>query len=127
MKKYCTLFLLFAVVGLSAQRSTNIPLNDESHHIYERLEILQGDMQGNHAALKPMTRRALRNYADSMVATSYWQQNKRSAFEYQYLKSDHNDEDTSLHSKQTFMKFLYPRKNKSFLRHFYKTPAQLLE
>ena len=127
MKKYTTILFLLLSVGLSAQRSTNLPLNDDGHRIYDRLEILNGDMRNNHASLKPMTRKAVRQYADSIVSESYWQKNKRRAFEYQYLKNDHNDEDTSVHSNRTFMKFLYPRKNKSFLRHFYKTPAHLLE
>ena len=127
MKKYTTILFLLLSVGLSAQGSTNLPLNDDGHRIYDRLEILNGDMRNNHASLKPMTRKAVRQYADSIVSESYWQKNKRRAFEYQYLKNDHNDEDTSVHSNRTFMKFLYPRKNKSFLRHFYKTPAHLLE
>ena len=53
--------------------------------------------------------------------------NKRRSFEFNFLSNDHNDEDTTVQSKQTFMKFLYPQKDKSFLRHFYKTPAHFLE
>lgn len=128
MKKwFSVLVCICSSLVLLGQRSTSAPLNDQNHYIYDRLEIKTGDFGGIHSMFKPLMRRDIRYYQDSVVSTEYWDLNKRRQSDYDYLHSDNNDEDSTVHSRKSFMKFLYPKRNRSFLRHFYRTPAHLLE
>jgi len=128
MKYLLSVGCLFLTVVISMAQSTiNAPHNDLNHYFHQRMEIRTGDFGGIHSTLRPLMRRDIRRYQDSVVAADYWQQNKRRMNDYNYVHIDYNDDDSSIHSKKPFMKFLYPKGNKSFLKHFYKTPAHFLE
>ena len=128
MKNYWIVVLLSLLVStMDAQSSLTAPLNDENHYIHNRLEIKTGDFGGIHSAFKPLMRKDIRAYQDKVVPQDYWTKNKRRQSDYDYVHIDYNDDDSTIQSKKPFMKFLYPKKDKSFLRHFYKTPAHLLE
>ena len=71
MKNIVLLFMFF-VHPIFAQKSNNIPLTDDNHRLYNRLEILSGDMKNNHTVLKPISRNTLRTYIDSAVSNDYW-------------------------------------------------------
>ncbi len=127
MKIYQFILFLLLSAKLCGQSTTNIPLNDLNHQTQERLEIKTGDFGAIHSSLKPLRRSDIRAYQDSIVSADYWTANKRRANTFAYLKNDNNDEDTTVHSAKPFLKLLYPKNDKSFLAHFYKTPAHLLE
>jgi hypothetical protein len=118
--------LLSSVISL-AQSSLTAPLNDVNHYLHDRMEIQTGDFGNIHSVLKPLMRKDIRRYQDSVVTQEYWTANKRRQNDYDYVHIDYNDDDSTIHSKKPFMKFLYPKGDKSFLKHFYKTPAHLLE
>lgn len=110
-----------------AQSSLTAPLNDVNHYLHDRMEIRTGDFGNIHSVLKPLMRRDIRKYQDSVVTSDYWITNKRRQSDYDYVHIDYNDDDSTIQSKKPFMKFLYPKGDKSFLKHFYRTPAHLLE
>lgn len=124
---YIVLCCLAAITQLTAQATTNVPLNDLNHHIQTRLEIKSGNFGGIHTTAQPIGRKSIRSYIDTIIDSSYWQQTSQRQAQYQYLINDNNDEDTSVVSKRPFLKLLYPNKEKSFLGHFYRSPAHLLE
>lgn len=119
-------FVLSSLISL-AQSSLTAPLNDVNHYLHDRMEIKTGDFGKVHSVLKPLMRKDIRNYQDSFVTKDYWTLNKRRQSDYDYVHIDYNDDDSTIQSKKPFMKFLYLKKDKSFLRHFYRTPAHLLE
>ena len=128
MKKWIFGVLFFCSYTTSfSQRSVSAPLNDQNHFLFDRLQIISGDFGPVHSVLKPLMRKDVRYFQDSVVPPDYWNKNKRRQFDFHFLKDDSNDDDSTVHSKRPFMKFLYPKGNKSFLRHFYRTPAHLLE
>lgn len=112
---------------LFAQSSNNTAIGDLNEQIQTRQEIRTGDFGGIHTSLKPLFRQDVRQYQDSIVEQNYWEANKRRQTQYTYIQYDNNDNDTTIKSKQPFAKFLYPKKEKTFLAHFYQTPAHLLE
>ncbi len=109
---YCLMTLCCAAI---AQSSLNAPLNDLNHATHDRLEIKTGNFGGIHSALKPLRRKDIRRYQDSIVGQDYWETNKRRTNIYNYLRNDNNDDDSTVHSRKPFLKW------------FYKTPAHLLE
>lgn len=127
MKCSLLLVLLLFSIKAIAQGSLTAPLNDVNHYLHDRMEIRTGNFGNIHSGLKPLMRKDIRSYQDSVVAKDYWSTNKRRQSDYDYVHIDYNDDDATIQSKKTFMKFLYPNGDKSFLRHFYRTPAHLLE
>lgn len=127
MKHILLLSCLLSTVISLAQSSLTAPLNDVNHYLHDRMEIKTGDFGKIHSVLKPLMRKDIRSYQDSVVSQDYWSLNKRRQSDYDYVHIDYNDDDSTIHSKKPFMKFLYPKGNKSFLKHFYRTPAHLLE
>lgn len=127
MKKNILLGLLLYSVMITAQSSLTTPLNDINHFLHDRMEIKTSNFGGIHSTLKPLMRKDVLYFQDHVVPKDYWGGNKRHQSNYDYVHIDYNDEDSSIQSKKPFMKFLYPKGDKSFLQHFYKTPAHLLE
>lgn len=128
MNRYQFLVLLLLYTsGLTAQSSLTAPLNDVNHYLHNRMEIKTGDFGGIHSTLKPLMRKDIRRYQDQVVDSTYWSINKRRQSDYDYVHIDYNDDDSTIQSKRSFAKFLYPKKDKSFLKWFYRTPAHLLE
>lgn len=127
MKNYLLLGLICYGLTITAQSSLTAPLNDVNHYLHDRMEIQTGDFGGMHSALKPLMRKDIRMYQNRVVEKTYWEVNRRRQSDYDYVQIDYNDDDSTIHSKKPFMKFLYPKGDKAFLRHFYKTPAHLLE
>jgi hypothetical protein len=119
-------FILSSLISL-AQSSLTAPLNDVNHYLHDRMEIKTGDFGNVHSVLKPLMRKDIRQYQDRVVAKDYWTTNNRRQSDYDYVQIDYNDDDSTIQSKQPFLKALYPNGDKSFLRHFYRTPAHLLE
>jgi hypothetical protein len=123
---------VFAAIGmlsvgqLYAQSSNNTAIGDLNEQIQVRQEIRTGRFGGIHTSMKPLFRQDVRSYQDSVDPT-YWLANRRRQEQYAYIRNDNNDLDTAVKSKEPFMKFVYPNRDKSFLSHFYKTPAHLLE
>lgn len=122
--------LLLFCVGLEqtlAQNGNPARLHDGNHYWQKRTEIRMGNMGGLHTALQPLSRKDIRAYATETLDSAYWNKDARGRFNYEYILADNNDHDSSLQSKRPFMKFLYPNGDRSFLRHFYKSPAHFLE
>lgn len=124
-----TLLLIWCCCSLSsiAQSSLTVPLNDLNHHLHDRLEIQMGNFGGIHGAVNPLLRADVVHYQDTRVSQKYWSDNVRRLWNYNYVHNDYNDIDSTIKSKRPFAKFLYPNGNRSFLRHFYRTPAHVLE
>jgi hypothetical protein len=127
MKKAFLLLLCCCNTLLVAQSSLTAPLNDINHALHTRQEIIQGDFGGIHSAIKPILREDIVRYQDELVPAEYWVANKRRQWNYNYVHYDYNDIDSSIKSQRPFAKFLYPNGDRSFLRHFYRTPAHFLE
>ncbi|MGH1336321.1 MAG: capsule assembly Wzi family protein [Aureispira sp.] len=124
-----TLLLIFCCYAWSslAQSSLIVPLNDINHQLHNRLEVQTGTFGGIHGAVKPLWRADVVHYQNTNVPEEYWSGNKRRSWNYQYVHNDYNDIDSTIKSKRSFAKFLYPNGDRSFLRHFYRTPAHFLE
>ena len=110
-------FFLLALAGSIAQiaiaQSTNIPLNKDTYHLIDRLEILSGDLAPNHhSAVKPYTRKAVAQFTDTIKAQSLTA-SKKDHFNMEYLRNDNWEwvDSSSNVSKHSFLKFFY--KNKS--------------
>ncbi len=127
MKKNLLLLLLGCSGLITAQSSLLVPLNDINHHLHQRATIIQGDFDGIHNAIKPLLRGDVLRYQNEAVPADYWTVNKRRQWNYNYVHYDYNDVDSTIKSQRSFAKFLYPKGDRSFLRHFYRTPAHFLE
>ena len=127
MKKIFLLIGLLCHLMTFAQSSLTTPLNDVNHHLHQRLEVQASDFKGVHSAIKPLLRKDVVNYQHTTFLADYWEKNARRKWQYNYVHYDYNDIDSTIKSKQSFAKFLYPNGERSFLRHFYRTPAQFLE
>ena len=127
MKNLLLFFLWFYGVHSFAQSSLMAPLNDPNHHLHTRLEVQMGDFGGIHTAIKPLLRQDVLYYQKEQVPAEHWTLNARRQWNYNYVHYDNNDLDSTIQSKKSFAKFLYPNGDKSFLRHFYRTPAHFLE
>ena len=112
------LFILVLIVvyaKISVAQSTNIPLNKDTYHLIDRLEILSGDMAPNHhSAVKPYTRKSIGQFTDS-VQTLGVNSSKQDNFNLEYLQNDNWEwvDSSSNVSKRPFLKVFY--KNKSDL------------
>lgn len=110
------LFLLFLVLAFSPKaqaQSTNIPLNKDTYHLIDRLEILSGEMAPNHhSAVKPYTRKAIAQMTDSIRKMNL-QESRQDKFNMDYLRNDNwewVDSSTNV-SNRSFLHVFY--KNKS--------------
>ena len=124
--------------AVGAQNTNVAPLNDWNHHIHQRSEIIMGNSLGIHSQLRPLSHKDIVGYQElfqrwdpdrtpSQPVRTYHEGNARRTWNYNYVRIDYNDVDSSIHSKRPFAKFLYPKKDRSFLGHFYQTPANLWE
>lgn len=110
------LFLLILTTFSSANllgQSTNIPLNKDTYHLIDRLEILSGEMAPNHhSAVKPYIRKAIAQFTDS-IQSMHLKESKSDKFNLEYLRNDNwewVDSSTNV-SKRPFLKAFY--KNRS--------------
>ncbi len=106
-----TLYAFYANWALA--QSTNIPLNKDTYHLIDRLEILSGDMAPNHhSAVKPYTRKAIGQFTDSIQQQNLTR-SRQDDFNLDYLRNDNwewVDSSTNV-SRRPFLKHFY--KNKS--------------
>ncbi|MCF6352775.1 MAG: capsule assembly Wzi family protein [Cyclobacteriaceae bacterium] len=115
MTKKAFLILILCVIyaNASTAQSTNIPLNKDTYHLIDRLEILSGDMAPNHhSAVKPYTRKAIGQFTDSIQQQNLTR-SRQDKFNLEYLRNDNwewVDSSTNV-SKRPFLKHFY--KNKS--------------
>lgn len=138
---YTILSLAFCWSGgqAFAQSTNTAPLHDLNHYLHQRSEIITGIFGGMHNQMQPLARKNILwyqtfylkqydpNRKPSQSPSSYHDKNPRRLWNYNYVRADYNDIDSSIHSKKPFAKFLYPKSDRSFLRHFYQTPANLWE
>lgn len=136
----------YYIIGLSvwmgwgqavAQSNNTASLHDLNHYLHQRSEIITGTFKGIHSQLQPISREDIVSHqsyvlrfgggGDTALPADYHIQNARRAWNYTYIRADYNDIDTSIHSQKPFAKFLYPKHDRCFLRHFYQTPANFWE
>lgn len=107
------LVLLVAYTNLSLAQSTNIPLNKDTYHLIDRLEILSGDLAPNHhSAVKPYARKAVGQFTDSIQQQNL-KGSRQDNFNLDYLRDDNwewVDSSTNV-SKRPFMKVFYNNKS----------------
>lgn len=115
MVKKALIFLAAFIIysQSSVAQSTNVPLNKDSYHLIDRLEILSGQMAPNHhSAVKPYTRKAVGQFTDSIQQQNL-SPSRQDDFNFEYLRNDNwewVDSSTNV-SKKPFLKYFY--KNKS--------------
>ena len=117
-------FILLFCCSVQAQIDLNIGIRGENAYLFDRMEVMDADFKELHSTIKPLLRSDVLARANSYYRGSL---NKRDSFENLYIKRDHNDLDSNIICTKPFLKILYPQKNRSFLRHFYKSPAHFLE
>lgn len=123
-------WLLLWGYDAKAQSSNTAPLNDWNHYFHQRTEILTGDFGDIHAQLQPLLRQDIVDYRSTYypnVTNALEMSNPRRDWNSLYIRADYNDIDSTIQSRKPFAKFLYPKGDRSFLRHFYRTPAHLWE
>ncbi len=112
-KAFLILFLLAVYTNTLVAQSTNIPLNKDTYHLIDRLEILSGGMAPNHhSAVKPYTRKAVGQFTDSIQHKNLTS-SKQDDFNFEYLRNDNwewVDSSTNV-SKRSIWNTFY--KNKS--------------
>ncbi len=112
-KTFLILTLLVIYAYASTAQSTNIPLNKDTYHLIDRLEILSGTMAPNHhSAVKPYTRKAVGQFTDS-IQQQKLKRSRQDDFNLEYLRNDNWEwvDSSTNESKRTFLKHFY--KNKS--------------
>ena len=112
-KTFFFLVLTTCVAQIAVSQSTNIPLNKDTYHLIDRLEILNGDLAPNHhSAVKPYTRKAVAQFTDSIQNQGFIT-SKKDKFNVEYLRNDNwewVDSSTNV-SKNTFLKIFYNNKS----------------
>ncbi len=112
-KTFLILILLVIYAHASTAQSTNIPLNKDTYHLIDRLEILSGTMAPNHhSAVKPYARKAVGQFTDS-IQQQKLKRSRQDDFNLEYLRNDNWEwvDSSTNESKRTFLKHFY--KNKS--------------
>ncbi|MDQ3535439.1 MAG: hypothetical protein M3421_07405 [Bacteroidota bacterium] len=96
MKKHLLVWGLTVLCFSYAQsQSTNAPLNRDYYHLIDRYEIKSSELSGTfHSSVKPYTRRAIANFADS-VRTMDIRLSGRDRFNLEYLSNDNWEWSTS--------------------------------
>ena len=110
------LFCWISLAWLSGQKTTNLPLNDDTHRILERLEIKISNFSDLHNQIKPVSRRDARSFVVQADTFDWGSRSRRSQFDIAYVLNDNNDEDSTTR-----------RSKKPFLKRFYRSPAHLYE
>ncbi|MFN3404341.1 MAG: hypothetical protein ACK40G_09635 [Cytophagaceae bacterium] len=109
MHRLFCIFLLLISIG-SYSQSSYIPLNQDYYYLIERYEVLNGRMaQGFHSTIKPIQRKALMEYIDSLNVDSS-RLSKSDIFNLTYMQND----------SWEFSEAESSISNRPFLRHFYK-------
>lgn len=117
INKALFILVLFVIsTNISVAQSTNIPLNKDTYHLIDRLEILSGEMAPNHhSAVKPYTRKAVAQLTDSLQQMNL-KNSRADAFNTDYLRNDNwewVDSSTNV-SKQPFLNVFYKNKSDFF-------------
>lgn len=117
INKALFILVLFVIsTNISVAQSTNIPLNKDTYHLIDRLEILSGEMAPNHhSAVKPYTRKAIAQLTDSLQQMNL-KNSRADAFNTDYLRNDNwewVDSSTNV-SKQPFLNVFYKNKSDFF-------------
>lgn len=117
INKALFILVLFVIsTNISVAQSTNVPLNKDTYHLIDRLEILSGEMAPNHhSAVKPYTRKAVAQLTDSLQQMNL-KNSRADAFNTDYLRNDNwewVDSSTNV-SKQPFLNVFYKNKSDFF-------------
>jgi hypothetical protein len=110
------LIILVIYANISVAQSTNIPLNKDTYHLIDRLEILSNNMAPNHhSAVKPYARKAVAQFTDSVQLLDV-DQSRQDIFNLEYLQNDNwewVDSSTNV-SEHPFLKVFYKKKSDFF-------------
>ena len=80
----CWVFL----TQISFAQSTNIPLNKDTYHLIDRLEILSGQLPDTyHSAVKPYARKSIGQFTDSIQHQNLTS-SRQDVFNLEYLRND---------------------------------------
>jgi len=90
LTKKALIFILcsFVLAKISFAQSTNIPLNKDTYHLIDRLEILSGKLPDTyHSAVKPYARKSIGQFTDS-IQTLTLKSSRQDNFNLEYLRND---------------------------------------
>ena len=119
MKHWITLIVVIVTIIQIRGQGVVLPLGNDAYRILERLEIKYGLQSGFHSNIKTFDRNALTTFALNLDTASFnFSENYRKDLQFIYL--DNNE--WLAHEKKEVQKSKSP-----LLKHFYKTPANLLE
>ncbi|MGA0560462.1 hypothetical protein ACO2Q8_27605 [Larkinella sp. VNQ87] len=90
MRNIFTTGIAFVWLTASAQaQSQTIPLNSDSYHLIDRLEVKQGQWaRGFHSAVKPYSRQAVVQLTDSILGDPFVRLSPVDRFNVRYLRDD---------------------------------------